>query len=329
VAFKFAPNDKFIAVVENGGCDGGKDAVCIYDCSDDWQAVSRFTSSSGEGDCAADVAGVEWNGMSDLIAVWSSPLRFLVHVHNVKGSVVFSFSAGGTSPNAGCCLGVHRVRWSPCGRLMAVSSHDSEIRLFNAINWSLVTSLSHRGTIDREDFRMRNCAVLEEKKVEERNTDAKIVSDWLRREQTAYEEVHIRPIALSRIKADPRKANPRVGVNEFSFSPDGVLLASKDDSMPSVIWIWDLQNVCLSALLVHQDAIASFQWEPLSSHASLSRLLMLTKAGRQLFAWTPFGAMVIQIPKTNCDFIPSRLSWNPRGKVAILAGRESFICCKT
>ncbi len=326
---RFSPHGLYLALVENGAAgSSSKDAVCIYDCLDsDWQLVSQFQPAS---DDAMDIAGLEWNPRGDLIALRNSPLHYLVQVHDLSGRLVFAYSppdgTGTVQP------GVHRVSWSDCGRLLFLADYNSAVRIFNTLNWSLVTVLQHDSIIRRECRSLRNCNVLEEKAVAQTDVDDKIVAEWLNRYRTNYEVVHIRPVALSKIQSDPGKPYPpRVGVTDFAISPvtesGQCFLASRDASMPAVLWIWDLQSLSLSTVLVHRDPVAGFQWEPNST--TIPRLMLLTRGGPTLFSWTPQGAVTMQTPSADEQFSPQKVVWNPRGKVFLLVGRDKFVCCKT
>ena len=109
------------------------------------------------------------------------------------------------------------------------------------------------------ELKIRNCVVLEEKIVESDDIDVSLVSQLLNRHQTAYKEVSARPLTLSHLPPVDAKKQPRVGL-AFSFSPDGLFVASRHDRMPAVIWIWDMQKAQLDNVLIHQNRVTSFAW---------------------------------------------------------------------
>ena len=58
---------------------------------------------------------------------------------------------------------------------------------------------------------------------------------------------------LNPLRPDPKRPNPKKGVGQISVSNCGMFVATKEDSMPTAVWIWDVQNVRLHSLLVHLD----------------------------------------------------------------------------
>jgi hypothetical protein len=56
---------------------------------------------------------------------------------------------------------------------------------------------------------------------------------------------------------------PRFGVNWLGWSPDGNLLAVREDSQPRCLWIWHALEAQLCALLVQMDEIVCARWRPL------------------------------------------------------------------
>lgn len=57
------------------------------------------------------------------------------------------------------------------------------------------------------------------------------------------------PIPFER--PDPTKPNPRIGVGHLmSWSHDGRYLATRNDNMASVLWVWDAEDLGLSSVVV-------------------------------------------------------------------------------
>jgi hypothetical protein len=79
------------------------------------------------------------------------------------------------------------------------------------------------------------------------------------------------PTTLPMVHYNPTDPNPRIGVSAMAFSnPDGTLVATKSDNMPSSLWIWSLKLLRPYAVLVHINPIKSFTWHP-----SIPDLLMI------------------------------------------------------
>ena len=313
----FDKSGQFLAVVESGSAvaDGGcaGEAVSIFDLAGDWAEVARFSVNIDSS--AVYVTRMMWNPGSSHIALYSS-LQNVVQIRDPRGILVFITSSG------------EDFAWSPCGGLFLASGTDDNLAVFNSLNWSKITSLPHMDSIDSE-LKTINCVVLEEKIVESDDIDVNLVSQLLNRHQTAYEKVIVRPLSLSRLPPVDAKKRPRVSL-DFSFSPDGLFVASRHERMPAVIWIWDMQKTQLVSILIHQDRVVSFTWEPSHPpHYGASRLLILTKGTRSIYVWTKRGAVVLQVPPdVGSEFSHVQAIWNPKGNACVIAGKEQFICCK-
>ena len=64
--------------------------------------------------------------------------------------------------------------------------------------------------------------------------------------------------------------SPGHGVSIMSFNGDGTLLATKDDSVPTTVWIWSLQSGRPVANLIHHSPVKQVAW-----HSSQSDLLLI------------------------------------------------------
>ena len=55
---------------------------------------------------------------------------------------------------------------------------------------------------------------------------------------------------------------PRSGVSTIKFSNDGMLLATKSESMPTTVWIWSLSSMIAFATLLHHAPVRLMEWHP-------------------------------------------------------------------
>jgi len=319
-SLSFDNSGQFLAVVASGSAvtDGGGsgEAISIYDMAGNWAEVSRFFVNI---DCSAVyVTRMMWNPSGYLIALYM-PLQNLVQIRDPRGLLVFLTSSGGD------------FAWSPCGSLFLTSGTDDNLTVFNCLNWSQITTLTHTDIISKE-LEKRNCVVLEEKVKESEDIDNNLVSQLLNIRQSSYEKVTLRPLTLSRLPPIDAKKQSHVGLR-FSPSPDGLFVASKSERMPAVIWIWNMQKTQLDSVLIHRDRVVSFTWEPTNSAQNKAsrgtRLLILTKGARNVFVWTRQGAIVLQMPtEGDSELGYARASWSPKGGSFAIVGKEKFICCK-
>jgi WD40 repeat protein len=58
-----------------------------------------------------------------------------------------------------------------------------------------------------------------------------------------------------------------------SWSPDSQFLVTRNDNMPSTLWVWDMATMELSAVLNHMSDIQDVRWAP-----QVGFLVQLTRA---------------------------------------------------
>ena len=59
-----------------------------------------------------------------------------------------------------------------------------------------------------------------------------------------------------------KSPNPPRGISILTFSADGLLLAVKDDSLPTTVWIWSLHTFTIFAILIHHSPVKRLSWHP-------------------------------------------------------------------
>ena len=74
---------------------------------------------------------------------------------------------------------------------------------------------------------------------------------------------------------------PPTGVKQLEWSYTGNYLASKCDSMPTAVWIWDMSSLELASVLIHLNSVKNFKFSPNSNE-----LYVVTVTGR-VYTWTP------------------------------------------
>jgi hypothetical protein len=109
-------------------------------------------------------------------------------------------------------------------------------------------------------------------------------------------------------------------VGMLSWSSDSHYFFTRNDIMPTVLWIWDICRLELAAVLVQKDPIRAAAWDP-----TCTRLVLCTESPH-LYMWTPSGACCVNIPFVNFRIVD--LKWSSNGSCLLLKERESF-CCAT
>jgi hypothetical protein len=79
--------------------------------------------------------------------------------------------------------------------------------------------------------------------------------------QRSYSTVQ-QPIAPPIAQDSPSSQTTKLGLGLMAFNADGTILATRDDSTPTTVWIWDLQKLSASAVLIQHSSIKQLSWHP-------------------------------------------------------------------
>ncbi|EXB57235.1 hypothetical protein L484_001236 [Morus notabilis] len=126
------------------------------------------------------------------------------------------------------------------------------------------------------------------------------------------------PVNLPFQKPPADKPNPKQGIGLLSWSNDSQYICTRNDSMPTVLWIWDIHHLELAAILVQKDPIRAAAWDP-----TCTRLVLCTGSSH-VYMWTPGGAYCVSNPLP--QFTITDLKWNSDGSCLLLKDKESFCC---
>ncbi|CAL8252237.1 unnamed protein product [Arctogadus glacialis] len=300
----FSRDGSYMALAERRDC---KDYVSVFVC-EDWHLLRHFETET------QDLAGLEWSPNGCVLAVWDSCLEYKVLLYSLDGRLLSSFSAYEWS------LGIKSLAWSPSSQFLAIGSFDEKVRILNHITWKKITEFEHPATI---------CSpkTVVYKEVEKRpalsiqdlsSHSVSSVSPLLA-VQSKY-EISQPPFQIPVVKPDLDRANPKVGVSSLAFSADSRYLATKNDNMASVVWVWDMQKMSLEAVLEQTAAVRCFQWDP-----RRPRLALCTGTPR-LYLWSPAGSVSVQVPSEG-GFQVHALSWHSNGESLVLIGKDHLCLC--
>uniref|UniRef100_A0A4W5N7Q8 WD repeat containing, antisense to TP73 n=1 Tax=Hucho hucho TaxID=62062 RepID=A0A4W5N7Q8_9TELE len=271
----FSRDGCYMALAERRDC---RDYVSVFVC-DDWHLLRHFETET------QDLAGVEWSPNGCVLAVWDSCLEYKVLLYSLDGRLLSTFSAYEWS------LGIKSLAWSPSSQFLAIGSYDEKVRILNHITWKKVTEFDHPATIN-------NTKAVVYKEVERKpvvgSADLSIqqhitMGSTLFNTQSKYEICPL-PVQVPVVKPDLDRANPKVGVSSMAFSSDNRYLATKNDSMACVVWVWDMQRLGLLAVLEQTSAVRCFQWDPRRPR------LALCTGNAKLYLWSPAGCVSVQVP---------------------------------
>lgn len=315
----FSPDGKFVALLSRKDC---RDSIAILT-STSWEFVSGFDISSS----VRDAVDLSWSPDQATIAVWDTPIDYSVALYRPDGVLLSKYKAYEDG------LGVRCTVWNPSGQLLAVGSYDGVVRVLNNLSWRPVCQFAH--TVDdalltgrcfasvvvfREQRGLDGLAPQYDAAVFKRGS-AHVDKDELQGQREAATNAQLFSFLSKHVRAVPASqdpANPKQGISRALWSADSRFLACKSDMYPTIIWIWDVPRLQLSAMLLQQDPVRSFAWH------SAQPLLAACCGNQNIYLWTPSGASCATAPtQTGIQ----KVVWNgPLDALAVFEETRVNIC---
>ena len=306
----FSPDGRFLAVLER---ESFKDYVGVY-FAETWELIKLFQLE------AEDVVELQWSADSTYLLATESSLDYGVLVYTPDGRKVAKYAAYANK------LGVKSACFSPSSTFVSVGSYDDKVRLLNSLTWEPVGELAHRPLIKAGS----RCAAYREALQPgptAREKAQQQAQAQARREHKAGDRagaagsssssssaaaaaaagtaspnvvpshfvVDSPPVELKQVAAEPDQPDPAMGVGVMEWSSDDRYVATRSDSMPNSVWVWDTHSVSMPAggggVRCCSRALFPAHWTPdsslpsplslsLSRHSSLAPLLPLPRSSR-------------------------------------------------
>ncbi|KAG0065088.1 WD repeat-containing protein wrap73, partial [Podila epicladia] len=283
-AFSVRADLQYVAMVERRDC---KDYVAIHATEHFWTrpAIHSFVVPE-----LMDVEGVLWSPDGRYLVMWENPkMDYKVVVYSMDGrchGVYQAQDVGSVSGLAGpVFMGVKSVCWHPGSKLFVVGGYDQKIRVLNYMTWTSVLELEHTSSINygpktvlwRESDTLTTdmhtqggvecklfilalgiALALHLDKEFPNTTLFLFVFHGSRDPDVKVEQ----PAQVPTVRIDIHKPNTKIGVGWCDFNCDGTLLASRNENMPNVLWIWSLAEQKPVAIIQQQAAIRVCRWDP-------------------------------------------------------------------
>ncbi|KAI9838082.1 MAG: hypothetical protein M1819_006237 [Sarea resinae] len=190
-----------------------------------------------------DAQKVKWSPCGRWLAVLESAgCGFRVVVYTANGHLYRTYA--GENENGVEGLGAKSFEWSPRGDLLAVGNYSNRVTLLRSTTFSASVFLDHTPTI-----KLPLITIWQE-----------YISALNEHSFTAAAQPTCPP-TVSSLPTDP---NPKMGISTIAFNnPDGGYVATRDDSMPTTVWIWTLKQCPRPfSILVLHSPVRSLQWHP-------------------------------------------------------------------
>ncbi|KAL4934539.1 S25 ribosomal protein-domain-containing protein [Aspergillus undulatus] len=214
-----------------------------------------------------DAQGLKWSPDGRWIAVWeAASAGTKVLIFTADGQFFRTYTGLPESYDS-FDLGVRCIEWSPpvhgSSEVLAVGKVDGTVDLLGSKTFACSSTLSHVFQGDEHS-----------------------PSIWRERYAAggmSLEYAESSSSSAFTIITEPTGA-PR-GVSLMTFSPDGMLLSTVDQTRSNIVWIWSLEDTpTLVSALVHEHAVRQATWHPASTQ------LLITTANSALpgvRCWNP------------------------------------------
>uniref|UniRef100_A0A1I8II26 WD repeat-containing protein WRAP73 n=1 Tax=Macrostomum lignano TaxID=282301 RepID=A0A1I8II26_9PLAT len=248
------------------------------------------------------------------VTVWSLTDKTVAYLKHPKAcSKYIAFSAYPLERG----LGTKCVEWSPSSQFLAVGCYDGSLRLLNNITWEPLAEMRGQTCVEPPpSSSVSSSGIVAYREIES-------PSGLPRYEASPPGDP---PIPIPVVKPDPSKPNPKVGIGAVHFSPCSRYVAFREDSQPGALWLWELNRLKPSALLLHRNPVRSFAWDP--SAFNPPRLAIVTGTPC-VYMWSTAGCLAAQVPLMDrCGaFVITSVSWHPDGDALLLTSDADACVC--
>ncbi|KAI7864666.1 hypothetical protein BDF14DRAFT_1884088 [Spinellus fusiger] len=176
-----------------------------------------------------DAVDLAWSPNSQWLVVWDNCLYYKAVVYQIDGEKLTCYQAPGDG------LGIKCVKWNQ-HNMLAIGGYDSKIRLLNAVDWKLVAQLDHSSGVKKSTT------------------------------TTAYNSpidiVEERPFKPLMLRPDYTLHSAPIGISACGFSVGDRFLYSRQDNMPTTLWLWDITTLQLKYMFCQMKSIREVAWHP-------------------------------------------------------------------
>jgi WD40 repeat protein len=270
-----------------------RDVVMLYD-SETWKRVSNFEPET------RDASDISWSTDGTALLITDCAIDYNMVIYRPDGVRLSKYVA---YKNA---LGIKSTSWSPSGELLAVGSFDESVRVLSSATWKPIVEYVHSHSISaqsRVQVYREVVALKSDDEIDEAMTTEYIIE----KQSCKLIVVDSNPSTKGNKSSD---GLPKLGVGMMSWSPDNEYLATRNDSTPHVVYIWETAKLSMCAALIHKTPVRSFKWHPNKAK------LFICVGTPKIFIWSPEDTSWIDVPISNFDV--RGLRWNPTRSALVM-----------
>lgn len=173
--------------------------------------------------------------------------------------------------------GVKMLEWNATGEYLAMADFSPKVTLLSTPWFSGTISLNHTTVIKpvtglhvRSPFVVALFQTLTTLKIWQEQINPTPSGGLDRAYIQAAQNTCPPTLAASPVASE----NLKSGINILSFDASGTLLATRHESMPTTLWIWDIATKALRAVLIQHAPVAKATW-----HCDIPELLLIRCEG--------------------------------------------------
>ena len=338
----FSQNGMFMALLQKIGPES-RTAVSIYYAGADWKLTNQFEVPD-----IYDAQDCKWAMNNTAIMVQDSPLesKFVIYAVMTGQKIVQH------TPEANLGLGIRTLSQSPNAKMLACGIYDSNLMLYNNCTQVQICELQHNSSLQidpkqdqasqpdifkeeliRQEGRVQFAggdtsnlgyhyvnvvtqSLLETSQVDAQQKITIKIPQMPKKDQAAFLHSTFDQVGLK---------GPPTGIQSIEWSFDSQYMATKCETMPNSVWVWDTTTLSLAAVLMHIHSVKTLKFAPHSQQ------LYIGTGQSRVFMWSPNGACVIDLPRN--EFAaqgPNQVNvhhilWNPKGTNMVFTDRAVAI----
>lgn len=204
-----------------------------------------------------DAANLGWSRDGRWLAIWDAASSgYRLYIYTADGNLYRTITR---EPSEEIDmwgiegLGIKSVEWIPGNTQLAVGGWDRRVRILSSRTFAPVVFLDHTPTIHL--------------------SSAPVYTEHMDGQGNRSYVLTQQPITPPKAPLEKNETSlMKQGISIMAFNIDATLCATRDDSTPSTVWIWDLRSLKPAMILIQYAPVKSLQWNPHDA----SRLLIQT-----------------------------------------------------
>ena len=284
----FSSKGNFMALAER---NEAKDYIGVYFVNK-WTCIKKFLTQT------EDLQDVKWSYDNSALLIPDTPTLCILYIYSPIGDLISKIELYQYK------MGIKSMDISPNGHYICLGLYDQSLRIFNNISYTCVTIFEH-------DKEILNDIKVNYYKEEILNNEG----------ETKYVQIKP-PIDLRNENILKNKNNyindkvPKIGISKMAFSFDNYFLATKNDKIPNILFIWDINQMNLQFVLIQLNEIVHFEW------AKNKNILFISTNNNKLYYFTLDSCKILQLSK---DFNNKSLIFSSDGKKMMIKDTNNFI----